>query len=103
MEINRALAEKVIATCWRAARAMGYRRAITYSTLKESGASLRAAGYRIVGEVQAQSWHRPGRPRFDKTEIQPRLVWLIDGAAAGESALHRSERVLPRGSGDAHG
>lgn len=72
---------KLYAACWRAARAMGYRRAITYSTLKESGASLRAAGYRIVGEVQAQSWHRPGRPRFDKTEIQPRLVWLIDGAA----------------------
>ena len=72
---------KLYAACWRAARAMGYRRAITYNTAKEGGASLRAAGYRIIGSVTAQSWHRPGRPRVDKTEIQPRLVWQIDGAA----------------------
>ncbi len=32
------------ATCWRAARAMGYRRCVTYTRLSEPGSSLRAVG-----------------------------------------------------------
>lgn len=36
--------------CWRAWRAMGGRRLITYTLTSESGASLRGAGWRIVGE-----------------------------------------------------
>jgi hypothetical protein len=38
--------------CWRVWRAMGGRRLITYPLRTESGASLRAAGWRIVGEVR---------------------------------------------------
>lgn len=42
---------------WRAARAMGYRRSITCTQADESGASLRAAGYRKVKELPARgSW-----------------------------------------------
>ena len=42
---------------WRASKAMGYRRSITYTQAGESGASLRAAGYRIVKELPARkSW-----------------------------------------------
>ncbi len=42
---------------WRAARAMGYTRGITYTQDGESGASLRAAGYRRVKELPARkSW-----------------------------------------------
>lgn len=37
--------------CWRAARAMGYRRLVTYTLPEEGGASLRAAGWRCVGEA----------------------------------------------------
>jgi len=36
---------------WRAARAMGYRRLITYTLPNEGGASLRGAGWRLVGEA----------------------------------------------------
>ena len=38
--------------CWRAWRAMGGRRLITYTLQSESGASLRGAGWRIVGQTK---------------------------------------------------
>jgi hypothetical protein len=42
---------------WRVAKAMGYRRLITYTQDGESGASLRAAAWRIVAERPArESW-----------------------------------------------
>lgn len=42
---------------WRAARAMGYRRCITYTQHDECGASLRAAGWRRVKDLPARaSW-----------------------------------------------
>ena len=36
---------------WRAAKALGYRRLITYTQATESGASLRSAGYSVVAEL----------------------------------------------------
>lgn len=48
----------------RAARALGYSRLITYTQAGESGASLRAAGWRRVAERPARpGWDRPSRPR----------------------------------------
>lgn len=42
---------------WRAARAMGYTRMLTYTQADESGASLRAAGFLRVKELPARgSW-----------------------------------------------
>jgi hypothetical protein len=38
--------------CWRVWRAMGGRRLVTYTLQTESGASLRGAGWRILGEVR---------------------------------------------------
>lgn len=38
--------------CWRAWRAMGWRRLITYTLQTESGASLRGAGWRVVGQTK---------------------------------------------------
>lgn len=61
--------------CWRAGRAMGYRRAITYTLQTEGGASLRASGFRIIGEVRRQSWSRPSRPRSDRHELRERFCW----------------------------
>lgn len=63
------------ATCWRAARALGYRKVVTYTLASESGASLKAAGYRVVGEVKKRSWGTPTRPRVDKDERQDRFRW----------------------------
>jgi hypothetical protein len=61
---------------WRAARALGYRRLITYTLQSESGVSLRAAGWRVIAERRARSWAREsGRPRVDKSPYQGKLLW----------------------------
>jgi hypothetical protein len=45
------------AACWRIAAAMGYRLIITYTQEGESGASLKAAGFRRIRELPARgSW-----------------------------------------------
>lgn len=54
------------AAAWQAAKALGYRRLVTYTQDGESGASLRAAGWRIVAaRPPAPGWTRPSRPRND--------------------------------------
>lgn len=40
------------AACWRAWRAMGGRKLITYTLQSESGISLRAAGWKIIGQTK---------------------------------------------------
>lgn len=50
--------------CARATFALGYRRLVTYTQCGESGASLRAAGWRVVAERPATNgWDRPSRRR----------------------------------------
>lgn len=63
------------AAAWRATRALGYRKLVTYTRADEPGVSLYAAGWRVVGEVTARSWHTPTRPRVDRDERVPRLRW----------------------------
>jgi hypothetical protein len=49
---------------WRATSALGYRRLITYTQAGESGASLRAAGWKVLNQLPARSgWTTPSRPR----------------------------------------
>lgn len=49
---------------WRAAKALGYSRLITYTQAGESGASLRAAGWSVVAELnERRGWDTPSRPR----------------------------------------
>ena len=55
---------------WRAARGMGYERIYTYILDSEPGVSLRAAGWRLDGQVKGRSWNTPSRPRTDKTAVQ---------------------------------
>lgn len=63
--------------CWRAARAIGYRRLVTYTLASEPGTSLRAAGFVVVGQVRARSWHTPSRPRVDHTPLQQKIAWEL--------------------------
>ena len=60
---------------WRAARAMGYRKLITYTLAEEGGASLRAAGFRCIGAAGGGSWDCPSRPRIDTHPMQQKLRW----------------------------
>lgn len=66
---------------WRAARAMGYRRAVTYTLPAEGGGSLRAAGWRCIGDAGGGSWSREGRPRVDEHPMQGKLRWEAGDAA----------------------
>jgi len=50
----------------RAGFALGYRRIGTYILASEPGTSLRAAGWRQIGEVKGRSWSCASRPRIDK-------------------------------------
>lgn len=62
---------------WRAASALGYRRLITYTQEGESGASLRASGWRILAERPARNgWDTPSRRRTSNgTDAMPRTLW----------------------------
>lgn len=59
----------------RAAFALGYRRIGTYTLKSEPGTSLKAAGWKLIGETPGKSWSVPTRPREDKHPIEPKLVW----------------------------
>lgn len=59
----------------RAAEAKGYRRGLTYILASESGASLRAAGWRPLWAVKGRSWDCQSRPRTDKHPTEDKQAW----------------------------
>ena len=59
----------------RLAFALGYARIITYTLAEEGGASLRGAGFRVLGEAGGGSWSRESRPRVDKHPLQVKIKW----------------------------
>ncbi|PZG24525.1 hypothetical protein C1I98_35495 [Spongiactinospora gelatinilytica] len=64
----------LLGAAWRAARAMGYRRLITYTRAREPGTSLHAAGYRRVTI----------RPRaFSSADGIQWTLWEITAAGLG--------------------
>lgn len=65
------------AASWRTAKAMGYRKLITYILNTEPGTSLRAAGWTLIGERGGGSWTVPSRPRVDKHPLQKKLLFEI--------------------------
>lgn len=86
LEVNRCCTDGARNACsmlyraaWRAARAMGYRRVITYTKPEEGGASLRGAGFTLVGERGGGNWNTASRPRID-TDVALRgqkLLWEV--------------------------
>jgi hypothetical protein len=84
LEVNRSATDgtpnansMLYGAAWRAAKALGYRKLITYTQAGESGASLRAAGYRVVAEMPPRrGWSVPSRPRDDRgVDGIPRTLW----------------------------
>jgi hypothetical protein len=66
------------ATAWRAARAMGYRKLITYILASEPGTSLKAAGWKCVGQTDGGSWSCASRPRVDRHPLQAKLRFEME-------------------------
>lgn len=82
LEVNRVCTDGAANACsmlygaaWRAAKAMGYARLITYTMPEEGGTSLRAAGWRLIGEAGGGRWNRAVRPRVDTHPLQKKLRW----------------------------
>ncbi len=61
--------------CARAAKALGYRRLVTYILDSEHGKSLKAAGWVATAVTQGGSWNRPSRGRVDKAPTCPKQRW----------------------------
>jgi hypothetical protein len=64
---------------WRAAKALGYTRLVTYTRDDEPGASLRAAGFRVLAERPPRAgWTCPSRPREDHgADGVGRFLWEV--------------------------
>jgi hypothetical protein len=84
LEVNRCCTDGTKNACsflygsaWRAARALGYRKLITYTLPDEGGASLRGAGWKLIGKRGGGNWNSPSRPRIDTAELLrgQKLLW----------------------------
>lgn len=82
LEVNRACTDgtknansMLYGACWRVVRNLGYRKLVTYTLPAEGGASLRAAGWKCLGERGGGSWSRRARPRVDTHPLQIKLGW----------------------------
>lgn len=82
LEVNRCCTDGVRNGCsmlygaaWRAAKALGYKRLITYTLKEEGGASLRGCGWKLIGERGGGTWNRKERPKVDTHPLQTKLLW----------------------------
>ncbi|NJP91600.1 hypothetical protein HCN51_19410 [Nonomuraea sp. FMUSA5-5] len=69
----------LLGAAWRAAKAMGYRRLITYTRADEPGTSLHAAGlHRVATRAARKGWDTPIRPRTSRgSDHIARVLWEI--------------------------
>lgn len=72
LEVNRCCTDGTRNACsmlygaaWRAAKALGFLRLITYTLPEEGGASLRASGWKLIGLRGGGNWNSKSRPRVD--------------------------------------
>ena len=70
-------ASALYGACRRASFALGYRKLVTYTLTTEPGTSLRAAGWKILGEVRGGSWACATRPRVDKHPTTDKFRWEV--------------------------
>jgi hypothetical protein len=66
------------AAAWRASRAMGYKRLITYTLQAEPGTSLVAAGYKNIGLAGGGNWNKKTRPRVDTAIQEQKQLWEVN-------------------------
>jgi hypothetical protein len=68
-------ASMLYSAAWRATRALGYKRLITYVLSSELGTSVKAAGWKVIGAAGGGSWNVPSRPRIDKAPTMIKTLW----------------------------
>lgn len=62
----------------RAAKALGYKKLITYILESEDGVSLRASGFRFVTTIRAHSWDTPSRRRTGEYLMIDKQRWEME-------------------------
>jgi hypothetical protein len=89
LEVNRVATDGCPNACsalyqaaWRAARALGYRKLITYTLKEEPGTSLKSIQWKCIGEAGGGSWDTPlsNRPRVDRHPTQTKIRWEMEAA-----------------------
>jgi hypothetical protein len=68
-------ASMLYGAAWRAAKALGYKRLITYTLVEEAGTSLKAAGWKDLYVNSGGSWNVPSRPRVDTAPTGQKRLW----------------------------
>lgn len=72
---TRHAASMLYAAAWRAVKALGYKRLITYTLISEKGISLIAAGWKSLYVTGGGTWDCPSRPRIDKHPTDQKTLW----------------------------
>lgn len=84
LEVNRCCTDGTKNACsmlysasWKATKALGYQRLITYTLPEEGGASLRASNWKCLGLKGGGNWNVRSRPRVDTDELLrgQKLLW----------------------------
>ena len=94
LEVNRCCTDgtknapsMLYSAAWRVAKGLGYTRLLTYILQEEPGTSLKAAGWRLIGERGGGNWNCKARPRIDTEHQQRKLMF----EAPSNKKAHRSE------------
>lgn len=82
LEVNRCCTDgtknacsMLYAAAWRIAKGLGYKRLITYILTSEPGTSLKAAGWKCLGEAGGGNWNVKSRPRVDTNHQQKKILF----------------------------
>lgn len=84
LEVNRLCTDGTRNACsmlygasWRASKAMGYKKLITYILDTENGTSLKASGWKCVGEAGGKRWTGKRKPEVDLYPAQMKMRYEI--------------------------
>lgn len=66
---------KLYSSVCRAAKAIGYRKVITYTLMEEIGASMKAVGFIKEAASRGGSWNSAARKRKDRHPTTPKYRW----------------------------
>lgn len=67
---------KLYGACLRIAKAMGYKRVVTYTLASETGASLKAANFKCCGEAGGLTWTGNRKRAYDVAPQEMKTKWL---------------------------
>ena len=84
LEVNRLCTDGTRNACsflysaaWRAAKNLGYKKLITYILKSENGSSLKAAGWKCIGEAGGLRWTGKRRPEVDLYPAQMKIKFEV--------------------------